>query len=94
MAATLDGFETSSQASVCFLALVSRKRTPAPPPFSAINTMPAASSAERSFSTDEILASRPASNRFTVLSPTFAARARSVVRQSSAARAGQTRGSL
>ena len=51
------------------------------------NAMPAASNAERSFSTVEILASRPVSNRFTELAPTFAARARSIVLQSRAARA-------
>ena len=75
------------QVSFCLFAAGSRKRTPTPPPFSAMNVMPAASNAERSFSTVDILASFPVSNRFTVLGPTFAARARSVVLHSRAARA-------
>jgi hypothetical protein len=70
-----------------FVALVSRKRTPTPPPFSAIKTMPAVSKAERSLSRVDNLASRPVSKRVTVACPTAAARARSAVLQSSAVRA-------
>jgi hypothetical protein len=72
---------------VCIFAAGSRKRTPTPPPFSAMNTIPAASNAERSFSTVEILASPPISNRFTVFAPMSAALARSTVLQLSALRA-------
>ena len=54
------------QASVFRPRVGLRRSTPTPPPFSEMNAIPAASNAERSFSTVEILASRPVSNRFLI----------------------------
>jgi hypothetical protein len=84
----VDKFDADIQAD--YLGLFggrSRSRTPGPPPFSAMNSTPAASIAERILSTLLRRASCASSKRFTVLTPTFAARAKSAVLHPSATRA-------
>jgi hypothetical protein len=91
MAATLDGVvagagavyeagrcQRPTQSHQAFLRL--RKRTPAPPPFSSMNTIPAASRAFCSFSraSSETLGPKPPSRRLTVGSERPAREARSV----------------
>jgi hypothetical protein len=89
VAATLDGVVAGTgavyEAGRCprptrqaFLRL--RKRTPAPPPFSSMNTIPAASRAFCSFSraSSETLGPKPPSRRLTVGSERLAREARSV----------------
>ena len=80
-------YEEARPSYFCLEVSRPRRRTPGPPPFSSMNSMPAASSARFSASIVDCFASAPFSMRVTVFAVTPACLARSRTPQPTAARA-------